>query len=316
MHKFGDVLKPRRNSALSLLRLASIAVLILFVFAIATQSHIHLRNQNAAAAGTKFEYEVASIKLDESDHSSSSINNPLDGFTATNTSLKNLIQNAYGVLSYQIVGGPDWLNSERYVIEAKMDATTADALQKLSPDDRNLARQQMLRALLVDRLKLTIHRETRELPVYFLVIAKNGPKIHEAKPDDTYADGLKGRGGVPAGPGLMTTSSNWLSQSTTAQAMPISNLASFLAGSLRRPVLDKTGLVGKYDFKLKFSVDRAEPQGDSGESLNGQPRSATLDPDAPFLFTAVQQQLGLKLESGKGPVEVIVIDHVERPSGN
>jgi len=264
------------------------------------------QSQNATAL-PKFEYEVASIKLDLSDHSSSSTNNPDDGFTATNASLKGLIQNAYGVLDFQVLGAPDWLSSERYVIDARMDAATMDALKKLSREDKTLARRQMLQALLADRLKLKIHRETREFPVYFLMVAKNGSKLQQAKPDDTYANGVKGRGGL-MGQG-MSSSTGRFASSVTAQGVPISSLTAFLAGPLGRPVLDKTELAGKFDFTLKFTTERPGPD----DTLNGQPMPGF---DLPFLFEAVQQQLGLKLESGKGPVEVIIIDHLERPSGN
>ena len=319
MQKLRDIFESRRNLCLSAVGFVAVAAPLVFGLAIAMPSDAHAQLQTqtqntTATALPKFEYEVASIKLDQSDHTSAMTNNPPDGFTATNATLKGLIQNAYGVLNYQISGGPDWLSSERYVIDAKMDAATADALQKLSREDRVLARQQMLQALLADRLKLTIHRETRELPVYFLVVAKNGHKVQQSKPGDTYSSGIKGRGGVPGGPGMLTSSSSRLSSTMTAQGMPISSLTPFLAGPLGRPVLDKTGLTGNFDFTLKFAVDRA--QAAPGDSPNGLPPSPSADSDIPFLFEAIQQQLGLKLESGKGPVEVIVIDHIERPSGN
>jgi uncharacterized protein (TIGR03435 family) len=295
---------------LSALRLGVLGALIVVGLAIAasTRSQAQPQTQNTTPTTLpKFEYEVASIKLDQSDHSSAMTNNPPDGFVATNASLLGLIQNAFGVLNFQILAAPDWLSSERYVIDAKMDAVTADALQKLGREDRILARQQMLQALLADRFKLTIHRETRELPVYLLVVAKNGSKLQQAKPGDTYASGATGRGGA-MGPGMSTSSSRF-SSSITAHGIPISALIPSLARPLGRPVLDRTGLTGNFDFTLKFATDRPGPD----DTLNGQPMPNS---DLPFLFEAIQQQLGLKLESGKGPVEVIVIDHVDRPSGN
>lgn len=302
--------RNRTNRALSGIRLAGFTTLLILGLTItfASNAQPHQQSQSASAPVLpKFEYEVASIKLDQSDHTSSMTNNPADGFVATNISLKGLILNAYGILDFQIVGGPDWINSERYVIDAKMDAETADSLQKLKLEDRIRARQQMLQALLADRLKLTIHRETRDLPVYFLVVAKNGSKLQQAKPGDTYANGVKGRGG-PVGQGMGSTTGRFTS-SATAQGVPLSNLTAFLAGPLGRPVLDRTGLTGNFDFALKFAVARPGPD----DTLNGRPMP---DSDLPFLFEAIQEQLGLKLEPGKGPVEVIVIDHVERPSGN
>jgi uncharacterized protein (TIGR03435 family) len=309
MHKFGDVLKLRKKFTLNALRLAAVVTIMFGVATVAlTHAQAQPQTQNTSATTLpKFEYEVASIKPDLSDHSSASINYPDDGFAFTNTSMKGLILNAYGILDFQILGAPDWLGSELYVIDAKMDAATMEALKKLSSENKSIARRQMLQTLLADRLKLTIHRETREFPVYFLVIAKNGSKLQHAKPNDTYANGVKGRGDV-MGPG-MSTSSTPFSSSITAQGIPISTLLSSLARPLGRPVLDKTGLSGNFDFTLKFATARPGPD----ETLNGRPWP---DSDLPFLFEAIQQQLGLKLESGKGPVEVIVIDHVERPSGN
>jgi uncharacterized protein (TIGR03435 family) len=107
----------------------------------------------------------------------------------------------------------------------------------------------------------------------------------------------------------MSSSSGRFASNVTAQGVPLSNLTAFLARPLGRPVLDKTGLAGNFDFTLKFAMERPGPD----DTLNGQPMPNS---DLPFLFEAIQQQLGLKLESGKGPVEVLVIDHVERPSGN
>jgi uncharacterized protein (TIGR03435 family) len=283
--------------------LALFAALLTLALAIALTSNA----QTSPQTQSKFEYEVASIKPDLSNNGNSSTNNPSDGFVATNATLATLIQSAYGILNFQLVGGPDWINSERYVVDAKMDAETADALQKLNLEDRLLARHQMLQALLADRLKLTTHRETRDLPVYFLVIAKNGSKLHQAKSGDAYENGLKSRGGT-MGQG-MSSNSNRFTTSITDQGMPIASLLPLLGRPLGRPVLDKTGLTGNFDFTLKFAVERPSPDA----TMNGGP---IPDADAPFLLEAIQQQLGLKLESGKGPVEVIVIDHIERPSGN
>jgi uncharacterized protein (TIGR03435 family) len=309
MRKFGDVLNPRRKSTLNAFRLAAVVTIMSGVaIADATRAQSHPQTQNTSATTLpRFEYEVASIKPDLSDHSSSSTNYPDDGFTSTNASLKGLVQDAFGVLDFQILGAPDWLSSERYVIDAKMDVATMDALKKLSREDKSIARRQMLQALLADRLKLSIHRETRELPVYFLVIAKNGSKLQQAKPGDTYGSEVPGRGRT-MGQGMSTSSSRFFSI-VTAHGIPISTLIPSLARPLGRPVLDRTGLTGNFDFTLKFATERPGPD----DTLNGQPMPNS---DLPFLFEAIQEQLGLKLESGKGPVEVIVIDHVERPSGN
>jgi uncharacterized protein (TIGR03435 family) len=181
-----------------------------------------------------------------------------------------------------------------------MDAATTDALKKLSQDQRWPAQQQMLQSLLADRFQLTVHRETKELPIYTLVIAKGGPKLREAKPGDPGAGDMKG---------------SQISGDLTAQAVPIATLVQSLTQMLGHPVSDKTELKGVYDFKLQFTPDdRLQPP--SGAPPNFRFPLPPADSNAPSLFDALQEQLGLKLESGKGPAEVMVIDHVERPSEN
>jgi uncharacterized protein (TIGR03435 family) len=269
------------------------------------------QTQNTSTISPDFKYEVVSVKPNKSGNfGRTQITS--DGLTMPNVSLQFLIQFAFGIQDFQFSGMPGWLNSERFDIDAKMDPAVADALQKLSPDDQKLARQKMLQALLADRFQLTIHRETRELQVYSLTVAKNGPKLHEAKSGDTYANGIKYPNGG-GGPGAVMLRMGPTSQTMSAQAVPISTLVRQFVTTLRSPILDKTGLTGKYDFTLTWTP---EDQMASGGVPNGQPAIAAPDPSGATLFTALQEQLGLKLESGKGPVEMIVIDHVERPSGN
>jgi uncharacterized protein (TIGR03435 family) len=226
-----------------------------------------------------------------------------------------LILRAYGVDAYQISGGPDWINSERYDIDAKFDGATADELQKLSPNDRILARQQMLQTLLIERFNLTIHRDTKELQIYSLIVAKNGSKLKEVKLDDVEAN--KPKVGPP--PGRMDMTVGGALGQIRGFASPLANLTLGLTNYLHRPVIDRTGLTGIYDFTLRWTPDENQAQGSSGAqgpagSANGLP---STDPSGgASLFTAIQEQLGLKLESAKGPIELIVIDHVERPSGN
>ena len=196
-----------------------------------------------------------------------------------------LIRVAYGVEDFQISGAPNW-EYEGYDVKAKVDSATANELQKLSEDQRNLQQQRMLQALLADRFKLALHREPKEVPVYALVIAGNGPKLQKSKPADDYANGVKGPDGVPFGPHFM----KFGPCERTSQGSSMANVVRTLSQRIGRPVLDKTGLTGEYDFALRCSPDE--------------------------FFTALQEQLGLKLESTKGPVEVLVIDHVERPSEN
>jgi bla regulator protein BlaR1 len=288
---------------LGVIALAAIGMPVAFGLAYATQNMAQSPAQNTSASFAEFKYDVASFKVNKSGPGRAVVSATEDGLTATNFNLKELVGSAYGILTAaqdgRIVGAPSWITSEAYDVEAKMDGGTAEALKKLSPSDRALARQRMFQELLADRCKLAAHWETKEFPVYELVIAKGGSKIRESKPSDAATArrggmGLKGRGGP-----------------LTAREAPISNLVGLLSMLLNRTVVDKTGLAGKYDFTLNWTPDESNDP-NFFPSSTGQPP----DPAGPSIFAALQEQLGLKLEAGKGPVQVIVIDHIERPSGN
>jgi bla regulator protein blaR1 len=307
---------------------AAFAAAILICLVNAKTSRAQSSAQNAAATAPVFEYEVASIKPykpapgDPPGMIRMGIMTPADGLNATGVTVRDLVQMAYGVQPYQVTGGPDWFGSERLEIDAKMESSVADALAKLSQDDKTLVRQKMLQALLADRFQLTIHRETKELPTYTLTIGKNGSKLVEAKPEDipAAAPPQGGRGGrvgmfMSAGAGGTTLS---------GKAMTLANLVRTLSGSLRSPILDKTGLTGKYDITLKWMPENFGAGAAPGFAPPpaGAAPNAALPPDpgadsvGPTLLIAIQEQLGLKLEKGKGPVEIIVIDRVEKASDN
>jgi uncharacterized protein (TIGR03435 family) len=161
----------------------------------------------------------------------------------------------------------------------------------------------MLQALLADHFRLQIHRETKEHPVYALLIAEGGPKLQEASPGNTYADGPKGLDGRPVGPGVMFGSSPGEQGTLTAQAVPMSSFVQRLSSQTGRTVLYMTGLRGNYDFTLQWKPEYHQP-----DNRGTGPYDAAI-------FTAVQQ-LGLKLEPQKALMEVLVIDHVEKPSEN
>jgi uncharacterized protein (TIGR03435 family) len=235
-----------------------------------------------------------------------------DGLTAQNLSLMFLIQQTYGVGKDRITGAPDWLNSERYDIDAKMDPALADEIQKLGSGKSQPLRQQMLQALLADRFKLKVSHESKELAVYFLVVAKNGPKLQETKPGYVGPNDFDGPDGNRATDSVTITRSG----TVMGQAASVATLASTLSRQLGRPVLDKTELTGRYDFTFKFAPDRIQSVAPPESVANGQPLPAPPDPTGPSLMDAIQVSLGLKLESGKGPFEIFVIDRVERPSGN
>ena len=213
-----------------------------------------------------------------------------------NQPLKNVICSAYGVLISRCLGGPAWLESDRYDIEAKPDSATAEQFLKLSWKEREAVQHRMEQALLADRLHLKAHFETREMTIFALVVAKGGLKMHEAKSSDIYANGLKRDDGKPYGAGVFSMRNG----SVTAQGMSLDTLVLNLPGMTGHFVEDKTGLTGVYDFTLHYSpVDPPPP-----------------DSTEPSIYTALEEQLGLKLESVKGPAKVLVIDSVERPSEN
>lgn len=290
-------------------------------------------------AVAKFEYEVASIKVSKTGSANGAFRFAMrytdDGLSVENFPLMSLIQQAYGVGRDRISGAPDWLNSEHYDIEAKMDGALAEELKTLNADVIRAARQHMLRKLLEQRFQLTSHRDTKELAVYNMVIAKGGSKLQESKPDDAIkgdkptdaalAATLAAKGGPSGGPTASSSggSSSGGSKSvttslggaasfsigggrggvrtTSARGITAAALAATLSSIAGRPVLDKTGLTGKYDYKLEYAPDDSQADPDSA---------------GPSIFTAVQEQLGLKLEAAKGPVEILVIDRIEKPSGN
>jgi uncharacterized protein (TIGR03435 family) len=171
----------------------------------------------------------------------------------------------------------------------------------MSKEDSAEARRKMMQAMLAERFQMKVHPEQKEMSLYDLVVAKGGFKLKDADPNNPYANGIKGIDGI-ARPGMMMVGNGRL----TAQAIPMSNLASYLAQMLHKQVIDKTGLAGKYDIVLKWQPD--EMPGESHETTGGE----TL----PSIFTVLQEELGLRLDAVKGPVDVIVVDHVEMPSEN
>jgi uncharacterized protein (TIGR03435 family) len=238
-------------------------------------------------------FEVASVKPSDPGARGSQMGlSPGGLFTAKNITVKILIQQAWDVRDFQISGGPDWLDTERYDIAARGDGpgVSEDEMRNMPEVERNKLEEKFLmrvRALLADRFQLKVHRETKELPVYALIVAKGGPKIHPATEDGSPGGGLSMRRG---GAGM----------EISGQKVLLASLVRLLSDQARRTVLDKTGLKGSYDFKMSFAPD--DPQ---------LPES-----DGPSIFTALQEQLGLKLDAQKGPVEVVVIDSAQKASAN
>lgn len=315
MNNFCAVARKIKNRLVRTVGFATTALAVALVLANALQCNAQAQSQASDATVTKFEYEVVSIKLiaPGQDPSGFGADYSPEGLDAKGVRVWWLLQAAYGVQRQEVSQAPKWFDSERFDVEARVGDTTANEMQKLNPSQLNLARRHMLQAILADRFKLALHRETKDLPAYFLVIAKNGPKLQEAKPEYIGPNDMPDLAGNRAIDRVFITKGGQI----TGQAASIKTLVDELSREVGRPVLDKTGLTGKYDFTFKFARDDLRLQVPQGAAASDQPSLAVSDPrGGPTLFTALQQYLGLKLESGKGPVEIIVIDHVERPSEN
>ena len=263
-------------------------------------------------------FEVASVKVNTANDGRVTLSSQGGRLTALGIPLRSLIQYAYQVQEFQVVDAPDWANSSRFDIIAK----EPDNLARPAPGTPGPTPQQMmLRVLLADRFGLAVHKETRELPVYSLVLARSdgrlGPQLRPSTTDCSAAAG-RARGAGPArgpgdppvcgtsvGPGFIMAGGRTMAQIATAFST-LTNTGS----SLNRLVVDRTGLDGPFDMTLRFTPDNIPNFGPAGAPGGPPP----VDPDGPSVFTAVQEQLGLKLDSQRGPVEVLVIDRVQRPT--
>lgn len=234
-------------------------------------------------AQKQFAYEVISITQSKTASEDSGIRSTPDGIVVSNAPLGWLVRNAYDLISDdQLSGLPGWADSLHYDIQAKMDDETIAAFKNLTRDERRHREQLLLEALLVDRCGLKVHHETKQLPVYDLVIAKGGLKMKESE----------------AGEGGWFTGNSGRFDGTST---PVEGLLYSLSSELGRLVIDKTGLGGRrFDFKLRWTPEEQSGTPDAG----------------PSLFSAIEEQLGLKLVSSRGPVETVVVDHIEKPSPN
>jgi uncharacterized protein (TIGR03435 family) len=236
-------------------------------------------------------FDVVSIKRNNSDPGPAMIVSPMesDEILVRNASPRLIIGEAYGIrLHDQIAGLPGWADSDAYDMTAKVAEADLAAFRKLLPMQRN----PMLQSIVATRFHLISHFETRVLPAYALVVAKGGPKLKEVEPH-ILPNGQKDPGGIDSTRSRMTA--------TGASMLPLLHVLQLQLG---RPVIDRTGLTGNYDFKLNWTPDPV---------ATAAPADAE---SAPSLFTAIQEQLGLRLEPVKAPVQILVVDHVERPSDN
>jgi uncharacterized protein (TIGR03435 family) len=229
----------------------------------------------AAALAAQSRFDIVSIKPNRSGSDGTTVNTfPGGRFVANNITLRSLVESAFGVRDFQVIGGPGWADKDAWDISARtVDGKDIDG-DTLRP---------ALQSMLADRFRLVFHRDVRQLPVYSLSVEKSGAKLTP----HTGQSGPSGRTLVSGGKATMT-----------ATAAPIAPLAENLARAVGRPVIDNTGLKGLYDFTLEWIPDQ------------------TADSTGPSIFTAVREQLGLRLEASRGPVEVIVIDSAEKASEN
>ncbi len=270
-----------------------------------------IRAQTTQGAGTALlSFEVASIKPNRPGDEHYFVWFTPAKFT-TSSPIKRLIAFAYNTMDFRISGGPGWIASETYQVDGKVPDSLVAELQNLPFDQRRERIDLMIQSLLAERFKLQVRHETKELPVYALLVIKNGSKLQEAKPGETYANGgHPGFGAIERG-------------QLKGEGIPLSaprgmSLVFLLSDQLARPVLDQTGLSGKYDIALHWTPDES-PAGmleDPANVKTGPDNVSQPDSSGPTIFAAIQEQLGLKLESTKGPVDVLVIDHIERPTEN
>jgi uncharacterized protein (TIGR03435 family) len=199
---------------------------------------------------------------------------PLGTCLVNRRPLADVVSWAYGVQRPLIIGGPSWVGSDKFVVEAKAESPSTATYGQL---------RLMFQTLLADRFKLAFHRETKDVDGYVLVMAKNGPKLKEAAHDEPVS-AVNANGFV------------------TYRNCAIGRLVQFLSSVMGRPMVNQTGLTGMYDIDLTWTADGADPAADT--------------PTGPSIFTALQEQLGLRLSSEKVPTETIVIDGAEKPPEN
>lgn len=300
-----------------------------------------LQTQAPASWEDKVPYEVASVKPNKSGIPRITMTNrPGGGWDGINVTLGMLLRFAYQVQDFQVVGGPSWLYSERFDVLFKAEPPPAGAAP--TPNRFGL----VMRSVLADRFNLRVHSEMRELPVFALVLARNdgsvSPQLRKSTVDCAAVGAARGRGdGPPPGGAALGRGDGpppgavGRGRDGAPMVMPqpgerpqcgrmggpgslmfggttMAQLAQQLSQTVGRVVIDKTGLTGGYDFDLKFALEAGQGRGDlppAPPGVNDRP----ADPDVPNIFTALQEQIGLKLESTKGQVEVLVIDRVEKP---
>ena len=238
-------------------------------------------------------FDVASVKPSQSTDYWDSVAPMKNGrFSARHVTAKLLLGIAYRIDATRISGGPQWLDSDRFDVEAKCDG---------QPPDKDLAL--MLQSLLADRFHLKAHSETKVVSTYALVVVHGGPKIQPVEHRDCPADGKPAAG---------YTGVRFAGRGLTAEYVSIANLARYLAGMSGTSVSDETGLTGAYDFTLAWIRDAEESAGAPGGPAPAERGGTSMD----WIFSALPQQLGLRLEPRKTSAEMLVVDGIDKPSAN
>jgi uncharacterized protein (TIGR03435 family) len=262
--------------------------------------------QSGASSGSSqpLAFDVVSIKQYGRNDRMIRIGTTPDGVSVRGMPMHMIVREAFGVTNDQLLGEPDWVGSNRYDFDAKVSPDDAPRLKQLSQTERFA----MLLPVLEDRCQLKFHHETRELNVYTLVTARSGPKLQPSRPaGDTAGPG-------PAGQPKLPANADPTGMLFTGHAVTMASIARMISRAVGSPVIDKTGLTGKYDYTLSFAPDESLRASLPSAGIgNGAPPQES---DGPSIFTALQEQLGLKLEAHKEPMDVIVIDHIEQPAEN
>lgn len=286
----------------------SVTVVLLCLFGMT--SYLRARAQLVRAPdGAAPSFEVATVRSSRADATGTNYHLSTSRFQAENAPLTALIRFAYDIKSDdQLPKDPRWIASERFDVDAKVNDAETEAMTKIPPDQKFLRFRLMLRSLLEDRFKLKVRTSMKELPVYALVVTKDGPKLNslnlpsrdQTRRMPTLVGGSRGE--LKAGAVSMAMFSRWLSGREETE---------------NRVVIDATGLNGAFDFTLNWTPENRRALQPNGAGTGSGPVSTgSIDTPGLSLFTALQEQLGLKLESRKAPIEVLVIDHVEQPSPN
>jgi len=302
------MVQGRRHLAL---RAAAAAAIVVFGALVEIFASGQTRDRATDSAAPLPAFEVASIKPNRSVDTRRGGALQPGRFLQTNVTLLQLIRQAY---PGEIVGGPSWIGSDRFDVDAK---GSFDMTAYLPTADRSKSVYMMLRSLLADRFQLKVHDETREVPVYALELSRSdgkpGPELRPLAVDcgAVMAAVASGQPQPPVEPGKPPLCGGGGGVGRVfANGLSMSQFAGRLAQFVNRPVVDRTGLSGYFALNLRWTPE--QPPTPDSPGLAGSPSPG----DPPSIFSALQEQLGLKLESTRGPVDVLVVDHAERPAGN